>query len=445
MAKQLLLLVLCLLLLVSSGYASERTWQTIAGGRITDGLTLEHMQLTPWEDGQVLTVQFDGEPGWYSVEYFTHPFSLILSVAGVRHVTAQLPTNSSLVASVNPLITLDDSMFRFYLELHRPVYIRAKAQADALVITLEEAPYDALSWDPRYSLRTQALQGEMLGVAEEDLSYLSWRQPRVIRSRDGFMVEVGLYATLDEAETAYRNLQAMGLTHDLVIEQRNPSQRPQPTASRFQPWRLRTDTITRDTAEVHVDARIPWIEDLPQHVVAGRWNQELWTYQIDQIDELEAAAQEGRKDLATRDLPFWPYVYASRFHPTRNDQEWLSFTTSVYQYRGGAHGLTVMRGWNYHIPSGRSVQLSDLFDPTSDYREIITDHIQAAIAQRPEDYFQPSFNASQLAGDQDVYLTDKGLVVFFGLYELAPYAVGIPEFFIPYEDLPPLKVGEANP
>ena len=165
---------------------------------------------------------------------------------------------------------------------------------------------------------------------------------------------------------------------------------------------------------------------------------------MQQIWQLETDAKEQRQDIEADNLPFWPYVYTSRFHPTRNDQDWLSFTTSVYQYRGGAHGLTVMRGWNFHMPSGQQLQFSQLFPADSGYRTIIAEFIDRAIQENSEDYFQPYFTENQLGTNQDYYLTSHGLVIFFGLYELAPYAVGIPEFFIPYEELPPIKVGDTN-
>jgi hypothetical protein len=37
--------------------------------------------------------------------------------------------------------------------------------------------------------------------------------------------------------------------------------------------------------------------------------------------------------------------------------------------------------------------------------------------------------------DQHFYMTDDALVIFFDLYEIAPYASGIPTFEIPYDDL----------
>ena len=35
-------------------------------------------------------------------------------------------------------------------------------------------------------------------------------------------------------------------------------------------------------------------------------------------------------------------------------------------------------------------------------------------------------------------MTPDGLVVFFQLYELAPYAWGFPQFKVPYEELLPI-------
>ena len=440
--KRMLVAILVVLLLVVPSQARERTWQEIQGGRVTDGLSLIGFDLESVENGLDVVLTFDDEPGWYRVEYYTHPFSLILSLSGVRFVETTLPQGQYIAASVSPLITLDDSMYRFYIELQRPAYVSVRTGQDNITVSLRETPYDALDWNPRYSVRTGFLEGESLGMAEEILGQHSFFPARVIRSKDQYVVEAGLYATISEAEAAYQRLRSLGVDLDLVVEERSTSQRPQLTASRFSPWKLETMIVERDSMELHVDAHIPLLVNLPDHAPLAQWNGRITQYLMDRIAAIEQDARELRDDINTQDWPFWPFVFSSRFHPTRNDEEWVSFTTESYQYTGGAHGITVKKGWNFHVPSGTQPKFGDLFPSDSGYQEIVAEEITRQIQQRPDDFFQDNLAPQRLGADQDYYLTDKGIVVFFPVYELAPYVIGIPEFFIPYEQVPTIKVGD---
>ena len=50
-------------------------------------------------------------------------------------------------------------------------------------------------------------------------------------------------------------------------------------------------------------------------------------------------------------------------------------------------------------------------------------------------FTQPELGFKTIDDNQPFYLTDGGLVVYFGQYEIAPYYVGIPEFKIPFSRL----------
>lgn len=81
--------------------------------------------------------------------------------------------------------------------------------------------------------------------------------------------------------------------------------------------------------------------------------------------------------------------------------------------------------------TGRVYELADLFiDDT--YVDRLSEAV-ASLLHKDELYTFEPFET--ILPDQDFYLTDGGLVLYFQVYELAPYAAGFPEFFIPYRDI----------
>ena len=117
-----------------------------------------------------------------------------------------------------------------------------------------------------------------------------------------------------------------------------------------------------------------------------------------------------------------------------NQDGLLSITVDYYQFDGGAHGGTDRRPYNYDLTTGQELALQDLFKQGVKYMEIINREIRKQIAANPEGgYFtQPDMEFKTIADNQPFYLTDGGLVVYFGQYEIAPYAAGIPEFRLPF-------------
>lgn len=111
----------------------------------------------------------------------------------------------------------------------------------------------------------------------------------------------------------------------------------------------------------------------------------------------------------------------------------LSLYMDRYEYTGGAHGITVRLSQTWNLQRGRMVKLEDLYRCGSDYKQEILRQVILQIQQNPEFYFEDyevlvdqNFNA------QNFYCTYAGIVVYYQLYEIAPYSSGIREFLIPY-------------
>jgi hypothetical protein len=126
----------------------------------------------------------------------------------------------------------------------------------------------------------------------------------------------------------------------------------------------------------------------------------------------------------------------------RNDDDYLSIYLTYYEYTGGAHGSHYDLVYNFDMATGERIELKDLFKADADYVALLNKEIQAqieAIAKSNEEIrgeaFNPYTGFQSISDNQQFYITDDSIVVIFGLYEIAPYAAGIPSFEIPFEKL----------
>jgi hypothetical protein len=90
-----------------------------------------------------------------------------------------------------------------------------------------------------------------------------------------------------------------------------------------------------------------------------------------------------------------------------------------------AHGMTFLNSLTFDAATGQDYRLSELFKPGSDYAARINEQIRKQIRERD---VQLLGEFGGIRPDQDYYLADKALVIYFQLYEITPYAFGFPMF-----------------
>ena len=66
-----------------------------------------------------------------------------------------------------------------------------------------------------------------------------------------------------------------------------------------------------------------------------------------------------------------------------------------------------------------------------DYKKIINREIKKQIKLNPQIYFDNGEIFKTISDDQTFYIIEDRIVIFFGLYEIAPYSSGIRYFKIP--------------
>lgn len=114
------------------------------------------------------------------------------------------------------------------------------------------------------------------------------------------------------------------------------------------------------------------------------------------------------------------------FELKTNERNILSFTFTNYAIQAfAAHGLTLMKSLTFNTKTGMNYKLAQLFKPNSNYIEVLSKMVKEQIEERNISTLEPF---TTIRRDQDFYIADKALVLFFQQYEISPYYVGLPMF-----------------
>ncbi|MET0786716.1 MAG: DUF3298 and DUF4163 domain-containing protein [Paenisporosarcina sp.] len=120
------------------------------------------------------------------------------------------------------------------------------------------------------------------------------------------------------------------------------------------------------------------------------------------------------------------------FEIKTNERQLLSLSFTIYSFTGGAHGMTIVKSLSFNVTTGKHYELQELFLPNSDYVKRLSSLIKPKI----EAWEIPILEEfTQIRADQDFYLADHSLVIYFQLYEISPYVAGFPYFPIPILDI----------
>lgn len=164
--------------------------------------------------------------------------------------------------------------------------------------------------------------------------------------------------------------------------------------------------------------------------INGRIESIVEGYKKDMESKIPEYKKTAEKFPELADFQFELY---SNFAVKRNDGNVLSIVMDVYYYSGGAHGMTERIALNYDLCNCKELKLGDLFKENYNYKKKIDDEIVKDMAKEKEMYFEGAFKG--IKENTNFYLSNNGVVIYYPLYELAPYVHGIPEFTIPYDVL----------
>lgn len=129
------------------------------------------------------------------------------------------------------------------------------------------------------------------------------------------------------------------------------------------------------------------------------------------------------------------YEAYSNFDVTYDKNDLISISIEFYEFTGGAHGMTYLKSYNYSLTTGEEILLNDLFNKNIDYKKIINTYIETYIKENEDLFFKGEEGFKGIKNNQSYYITNDSLVVYFKIYEIAPYYVSIPKFEIPLKEI----------
>ncbi|MGE5422614.1 MAG: DUF3298 and DUF4163 domain-containing protein [Ignavibacteriales bacterium] len=195
---------------------------------------------------------------------------------------------------------------------------------------------------------------------------------------------------------------------------------------------VNTQSKTQKLPNFTINLKIPVIDGMSNTAQQKEINQIISQDQIKRIKPMKEELANYVQFAKENDYPVNPFDLVSDYKVSYNKNDLLSVTATIYQYTGGAHGTTEQVSYNVDLQTGQLLTLKDLFKTNTNYINPINQEIEKQIAAKPEEFFtEDNMGFKTIQAKQPFYLTDGGIVVYFQLYEIAPYAAGIKEFKIP--------------
>lgn len=186
-----------------------------------------------------------------------------------------------------------------------------------------------------------------------------------------------------------------------------------------------TDCIEEITDGLQVNMKIPVMNHFKSSRLQRKINKEIKQNQL--------CLKSGIEKDAIRCCPVHPYELMTNYNVKSNDAI-FSLEITVYDYRGGAHGMTKRTYYNIDTKNSKLLTLEDMGSA-----EIINEEINKQIKERQQQseiFFEDDQGFNGIKENQSFYISeDHELVIVFGLYEIAPYAAGIIEFPISKEKI----------
>lgn len=126
-------------------------------------------------------------------------------------------------------------------------------------------------------------------------------------------------------------------------------------------------------------------------------------------------------------------VFSISYRLQFNKNNIINIIENTYSYyKGAAHGNSNRNSIILNMDTGEDYILEDLFIKNSNYNSLISQNIIEQIKKSDIEFIE---EFKIIDKNEQFYLDDEGIVIFFPPYKYTPYAAGYIEFKIPYKEL----------
>ncbi|MCM1992327.1 DUF3298 and DUF4163 domain-containing protein [Oceanirhabdus seepicola] len=198
------------------------------------------------------------------------------------------------------------------------------------------------------------------------------------------------------------------------------------------PITIKTKEVKYKTNYFKSNLKIPVINELTNTSLKDNINKKFDNQANILKDDIESLAKRYYDEAKKEGLTITPYIVSTDYEVKLNDNNMLSILNAFYEYTGGAHGNYYYNSTTIDLSKDTEVILSSLFKENFDYKDTIIKKIHKDMDLDPESYFKNAKSLiNSISNDTKFYLEEDNLVVYYDLYEIAPYSTGVPEFKIP--------------
>ena len=212
-----------------------------------------------------------------------------------------------------------------------------------------------------------------------------------------------------------------------------------PEAKNYMQWLWPAKT-TSESTKTFLEKAIP--AAMLMDSVAPTVQSPEMLYMVDKNTFFEAYRydmSEIRQDDST--VAEYPYMYSydqqTALRVLWNEDYRLSLGYELYLYTGGAHGNYATSYLSYDLKSERALLLNDVFLPG--FEDPLNALLEAAVRKKfqltEEQALTEVLFDDGISFNENFYLTGKGIVFAYVPYEIAAYAVGQIELFIPFVEI----------
>ncbi|WP_258107356.1 DUF3298 and DUF4163 domain-containing protein [Campylobacter lari] len=147
-------------------------------------------------------------------------------------------------------------------------------------------------------------------------------------------------------------------------------------------------------------------------------------------DSLKQKAKESfdkwnKEDIANNEFFSQAYIFYQ-------DKHIISLGKNIYEYKGGAHGMTNFLRKTYSIDDMKLLRLkNELKIENEDFQSMVKQKILSLYNENE------LFDIKELKIGEIFEVRKNGLVLIWEPYDIAPYSTGVIEIFISYDELEP--------
>lgn len=210
-------------------------------------------------------------------------------------------------------------------------------------------------------------------------------------------------------------------------------------------FQVKHSVIEVHEEECNIDISVPYFEGFEN---ADEVNRLIRNLTVDWIGNAKAGAKELKelKDEWAEKGEELPNYFVSLIinYDYMKNGDILSLRLNTYYYAGGAHGMSFIYPITVNTRTGKIYEFKDLFKEEVNLDETITKKILNEIEKDPSGYFE-DYKETILSknGNYNYYFDGNKLVIYFDLYDIAPYAAGMPTFKIDGEEIKELLKDEV--